>query len=151
MKAIITVLAALCIHNCFAQHEVEPEPTLNIRLSFLLFPFTPLLTVETRTIGNLTLQLETNFIDTHGANLKYFTRDSMDGNYFFTGIALVENKLLREDEQITFLPYVGYGYAHRFGKNKQWTFDSRIGIGTTINADNNAIYPVIKTGIGRVF
>jgi hypothetical protein len=38
-----------------------------------------------------------------------------------------------------------------WGNKNQWTFDSRIGLGRTLNADNNAIYPVLKTGIGRVF
>ena len=134
-----------------AQTEREINPTANVRLSFLLFPFTPLLTVEVRTIGNLTLQLETNFVNTHGANLKYFIKNRMDGHYVFTGIALVENKLLRQDNKITFLPYAGYGYAYRFGNKKQWTFDNRIGIGVTTNADRNSVYPVIKTGVGRVF
>lgn len=30
-------------------------------------------------------------------------------------------------------------------------FDSRIGIGRTINADKNTILPIIKTGIGKTF
>ena len=151
MKTIVLAASILCIQNCFAQTEKENNPTANVRLSLLLFPFTPLLTVEVRTIGNVTLQLETNFVNTHGANLKYFIKNRMDGHYVFTGIALVENKLLRQDKKITFLPYAGYGYAYRFGNKKQWTFDNRIGIGATTNADNNGIYPVIKTGIGRTF
>ncbi|MFN0048733.1 MAG: hypothetical protein ACKVOU_06395, partial [Cytophagales bacterium] len=106
---------------------------------------------EVRTIGNLTLQLETNFINTHGANLKYFIKNRMDGHYAFAGVALVENKLLREDKKITYLPYLGYGYAYRFGNRKEWTFDNRIGLGATTNADNDGIYPIIKTGIGRIF
>ena len=151
MKAIVLVVSFLCFQNCFAQTEKGNNPTANVRLSFLLFPFTPLLTLEVRTIGNLTLQLETNFVNTHGANLKYFIKNRMDGHYVFTGIALVENKLLRQDNKITFLPYAGYGYAYRFGNKKQWTFDNRIGIGVTTNADRNSVYPVIKTGVGRVF
>lgn len=151
MKAIVLVVSFLCFQNCFAQTEKEINPTANVRLSFLLFPFTPLLTVEVRTIGNLTLQLETNFVNTHGANLKYFIKNRMDGHYVFTGIALVENELLRQDKKTTFLPYAGYGYAYRFGNKKQWTFDNRIGIGATTNADRNSVYPVIKTGIGRIF
>lgn len=151
MKAIVLVVSLLCFQNCFAQTEKEMNPTTNVRLSFLLFPFTPLLTVEVRTIENLTLQLETNFVNTHGANLKYFIKNRMDGHYVFKGIALVENKLLRKDKKITFLPYVGYGYAYRFGNKKQLTFDNRIGIGATTNADRNSVYPVLKTGIGRIF
>ncbi|MFN0199868.1 MAG: hypothetical protein ACKVTZ_00020 [Bacteroidia bacterium] len=151
MKAIVLVVSILCFQNCFAQTEKENNPTANVRLSFLLFPFTPLLTVEVRTIGNLTIQLETNFVNTHGANLKYFIKNRMDGHYVFTGIALVENKLLRQDKKITFLPYAGYGYAYRFGNKKQWTFDNIIGIGATTNADRNSVYPVIKTGIGLIF
>jgi hypothetical protein len=134
-----------------AQSVNEIKSTANVRLSFLLFPFTPLFTMEVRTIDNFTIQAETNFINTHGANLKYFFKTKMDADYIFTGIALVENKLLRTDKKITFLPYAGYGYAYRFGNKKQWTFDTRIGIGTTTNADKNAMYPIVKTGIGRIF
>jgi hypothetical protein len=151
MRLILLIFSLLLFQNCFAQTEKAIEPTANVRLSFLLFPFTPLLTVEVRTIGNFTIQAETNFVNTHGANLKYFIKDRMDGGYIFTGIALVENKLLRADKKITFLPYAGYGYAYRFGNKKQWTFDNRIGIGATTNADKNSVYPVIKTGIGRIF
>jgi hypothetical protein len=129
----------------------DKHPSANVRLSFLLFPFSPLLTVEVKTIGNLTLQAETNFIDTHGLNLKYYLNERMNESYVFVGTAFVTNSFLRKDLQSTTLPYIGYGYAYRFGNNKAWTFDSRFGIGSTINADKNSVYPVIKTGIGRVF
>lgn len=151
MKNLILFALLFAIQFTKAQTRPDIDPSVIVRLSFLVFPFTPLLTVEVRTFGNLTLQFESNFINTHGANLKYFIKDRMDGHYIFTGIALVENKLLRKDEKITFLPYEGYGYAHRFGNRKHWTFDNRIGIGSTTNADNNSIYPVIKTGIGYIF
>jgi hypothetical protein len=151
MRLIFLFSALIYFQKGFSQTESEVRPTANVRLSFLLFPFTPLLTVEVKTFGNLTVQAETNFISTHGVNLKYFIKDTMDGDYVFTGVALVENKLLRADKKTTFLPYAGYGYAYRFGNKEQWIFDSRIGIGVTTNADKNSIYPVIKTGIGRVF
>lgn len=151
MKYLILFICVFTSQMAKAQTLPDINPTVNVRLSFLVFPFTPLLTVEVRTTGNLTLQLESNFVNTHGANLKYFIHNRMDGHYVFTGIALVENKLLRKDEKITFLPYAGYGYAHRFGYRKHWTFDNRVGIGSTTNADNNSIYPVIKTGIGYIF
>jgi hypothetical protein len=151
MRLIFLLSALMYFQKGFSQTEKEIQPTANVRLSFLLFPFTPLLTVEVRTIGNLAIQAETNFMSTHGVNLKYFIKHRMDGNYIFTGLALVENKLLRADKKTTFLPYAGYGYAYRLGNKKQWTFDNRIGIGATANADKNSIYPVIKTGIGRIF
>jgi hypothetical protein len=151
MRLIAFLFCLLYFQKGFCQTEKAIQPTANVRLSFLLFPFTPLLTVEIRTIGNLTIQGESNFVNTHGANLKYFIKDRMNGDYVFTGVALVENKLLRADKKITFLPYAGYGYAYRFGNKKQWTFDNRIGIGATTNADRNSVYPVIKTGIGRIF
>jgi hypothetical protein len=151
MRLTAFLFSLLYFQNGFSQTEKAMQPTANIRGSFLLFPFTPLFTLEVRTIGNITLQAETNFVNTHGANLKYFIKDRMDGDYIFTGIALVENKLLRKDLKITFLPYIGYGYAYRFGNKKQWTFDNRIGIGATTNADRNSVCPVIKTGIGRIF
>lgn len=151
MRVLSLFLGLLCFQKGFAQQIEAPKPIANLRVSFLLFPFSPLLTLEVRTLGNLTLQLESNFTDTHGINLKYYLQNSMDGGYLFTGLALVENKFLREDKQITYLPYAGVGYAYRWGKQQQWTFDSRIGLGATTNADSNAVYPVIKTGIGRVF
>jgi hypothetical protein len=151
MRLIFLSSALMYFQKGFSQTEKEIQPTADVRLSFLLFPFTPLLTVEVRTFGNLTIQAETNFLNTHGTNLKYFIKNRMSRDYVFIGVALVENKLLRADNKTTFLPYAGYGYAYRFGNKKQWTFDNRIGIGVTTNVDKNSVYPVIKTGIGRVF
>ena len=148
MKTIIIIALTFIATQVHAQ---EKQPIANVRLSFLLFPFIPLLTVEVKTIENLTLQAETNFTNTHGLNLKYYLRETMNESYVFVGTAFVTNDFLRKDLKLTTLPYIGYGYAYRFGHNKAWTFDSRLGIGSTINADKNSVYPVIKTGIGRVF
>ena len=148
MKTIIIIALTFIATQVHAQ---EKQPIANVRLSFLLFPFSPLLTVEVKTIENLTLQAETNFTNTHGLNLKYYLRETMNESYVFVGTAFVSNDFLRKDLKLTTLPYIGYGYAYRFGHNKAWTFDSRLGIGSTINADKNSVYPVIKTGIGRVF
>ncbi len=138
-----------------ALHAQTNEPKLpigNIRLSFLIFPpFSPLLTFEMKTFDKLTAQLETNFINTHGVNLKYFINERMNGHFAFVGTAFLESDFLRKDKNITLLPYLGYGYAYRFGKTNAWTFDNRLGIGKTTNADNNTMYPVFKTGIGRTF
>ena len=152
MKAILT-FCLLFVYVKVQSQTTEPKlPTINIRLSFLVFPpLSPLLTFEVRTIDKLTLQLETNFVNTHGVNLKYFTKERMNGNYLFIGTAFLESDFLRKDKNITFLPYAGYGYAYRFGKTNQWVFDSRLGIGRTLNADKNLILPVLKTGIGRTF
>jgi hypothetical protein len=150
-KSLLTSFLLLWGFLTFAQTAEPSIPTANVRLSFLLFPFTPLLSLEVRTIGKVTLQFETNFVNTHGANLKYFFKNRMDGHYGFIGTAFVENKLLREDLGATILPYAGYGYAHRFGTNKAWTIDSRFGLGGTTNADRNSVYPIIKTGLGRTF
>ncbi len=150
------IMIFLCFFSMFSKLQAqtnEPKiPIGNIRLSFLIFPpFSPLLTLEMRTFDKITVQLETNFINTHGVNLKYFINERMNKHFIFVGTAFIENDFLRKDKNITFLPYAGYGYAHRFGKSNAWTFDSRLGIGRTTNADNNAIYPVLKTGIGRTF
>ena len=137
---------------CAKVQSQTNQPNLNIRLSFLVFPpISPLLTFEVRTIEKLTLQLETNFVNTHGVNLKYFTKERMNEHYLFVGTAFLESNFLRKDNNLTFLPYAGYGYAHRFGNTKQWVFDSRLGIGKTLNADKNLILPVLKTGIGKTF
>ncbi len=152
MKALLFFCWLFVLSTIQAQANEPKLPTANIRLSCLIFPpFAPLLTFEMRTIKNVTIQLETNFINTHGINLKYFIKERMNGHFIFVGTAFIESAFLREDKNITFLPYAGYGYAYRFGKLKAWIFDSRLGIGPTINADRNAVYPVLKTGIGRVF
>jgi hypothetical protein len=148
MKTIVIIALTFISKQTHAQ---EKQPIANVRLSFLLFPFSPLLTVEVKTIGNLTLQAETNFTHTHGLNLKCYLKEPMNESYVFAGTAFVTNDFLRKNLKLTTLPYIGYGYAYRFGHNKAWAFDSRLGIGSTINADKNSVYPVIKTGIGRVF
>ncbi len=150
------IIISFCLFSIFssiqAQTKEHKKPIGNIRLSFLIFPpFSPLLTLEMRTFNKLTIQLETNFVNTHGANLKYFTNQTMNKHFVFLGTALIENSFLRKDKNITFLPYAGYGYTYRFGKSNAWILDNRIGIGRTLNADNNATYPVLKTGIGRIF
>lgn len=152
MRTII-FLCLLCIFSTVQAQTNKPKlPIGNVRLSFLIIPpISPLLTFEVRTFDKLTVQLETNFVTTHGANLKYFINERMNGHFMFIGTAFIESDFLRKDKSITFLPYAGYGYAYRFGKSNAWTFDSRLGIGRTTNADNVAIYPVLKTGIGRTF
>lgn len=145
-KITLLILCFLFTQNIDAQ---DFKPTLNIRLSCLLFPFTPLATLEIRTWGNITLQGETNLKDTHGFNIKYYTQTRMNGHYFFVGSAFVNSKVLRKDEKSTILSYAGYGHAFTF--SQKWLLDGRIGIGPTINADKNSIYPVIKIGIGRKF
>lgn len=151
MKAIVLTVFLFCCRHALAQAEPRQNANFNARISFLLFPFTPLLTLEIRTLDKLTLQVETNFFNTHGVNLKYYLENRIDKHYLFSGLALVENRNLRRDLRINYLLYAGYGYVHRFGSKNKWIFDSRAGIGPTINADQNAVYPVIKTGIGRIF
>ena len=152
MRTIIFLCLVCTLLKLPAQTNKPKLSIGNIRLSFLIFPpFSPLLTLEMRTIEKVTIQLETNFTNTHGVNLKYFIDERMNGHYIFVGTAFIENAFLRKDKSIAFLPYAGYGYAHRFGKSNAWTFDSRLGIGRTTNADNNGIYPVLKTGVGRIF
>jgi hypothetical protein len=145
-KALIFTILLMSTVSMKAQNDM---PFMNVRLSFLLFPFTPLMTVEVRTIGNLTLQGETNFRHIHGVNLKYYTEKRMEKSYFFVGSAFVSDAFLRMDKKSTTLLYAGYGYAHIIKNN--WTFDARIGIGPTVNADKNSVYPVIKLGAGKRF
>lgn len=140
----------LFLSNAVAQNTINIQPKANIRLSFLLYPFTPLLSFEFNTFKRFTIQLETNFKQTHGVNLKYYPGKSMSGHYWFSGLALLKNQQLRSDEKNVFLPYLGYGFALSFGKRKLWTFDNRCGIGRTINAERNFFFPVVKTGIGRL-
>lgn len=145
-KAFVLIIFLSLTTISYAQTK---EPILNVRLSFLLFPFTPLLSVEVKTFNKITVQGETNFVHTHGVNLKWFPKHIMRDNYFFIGSAFVENALLRKDKKSTILPYVGAGYAHNFNNN--WLIDGRLGIGRTLNADKNSIYPIAKIGVGRLF
>ena len=150
-KIVLFGILMLGLQN-YSQNLEQKIPFANVRLSMLIFPpITPLLTLEIRTFDKITLQLETNFVNTHGVNLKCFLKERMDKDYLFIGTAFVESDFLRKDLKTTFLPYIGYGYAYRFGKNGDWIFDNRIGIGHTLNADKNTIIPVIKTGIGKTF
>ena len=152
MKNLIVLVLLFHYSIISAQLTQQNIPFANVRLSFLVFPpITPLLTLEFRTLNKLTIQLETNFVNTHGVNLKYFTKERMNNDFVFIGTAFVKSDYLRKDLKSTILPYIGYGYAYRFGKSNDWIFDSRIGIGRTINADKNTILPVIKTGIGKTF
>jgi hypothetical protein len=144
-----TLIFTLFVLVPFALKAQNNEPFMNVRLSFLLFPFSPLMTVEVRTIGKLTLQGETNFRHIHGINLKYYTVKRMGKSYFFIGSAFVSDAFLRMDKKPTTLLYAGYGYAHILKNN--WIFDSRLGIGPTLNADKNGVYPVIKLGAGKRF
>jgi hypothetical protein len=152
MRNIITYCFILCHIGSIGQIDVKPKSSLNIRLSCLLFPdFSPLLTIEAKVIHHLTIQLESNFYNTHGVNLKLYLKETMSRHYTFLGLALLNSKYLRADKKITYLPYIGYGYAFRFGKQSTWIFDNRIGLGKTINANRNYILPVIKSGIGKLF
>ncbi|GEM_PF-2655023 len=152
MKTIITSLFIVICNTVNAQTDFsERRPSINLRVSFLLLPATPLITLEALTVNRLSIQLESNFGDTHGINLKYYQNESMNGTYFFTGMAWVEDDLLRENGGFTRLPYGGIGIADRFGRKGHYVFDGRFGIGPTLNADNNSLYPVIKLGVGRIF
>lgn len=149
-----SIIFVFLLHGIAAlsQETNHKEPLVNVRLSFLVFPpITPLLTLELRTINKLTVQLETNFVNTHGVNLKYFTKQTMNQDYLFIGSAFVESDYLRKDLKTTFIPYLGYGYVYRFGKNNDWIVDSRIGLGQTLNADSKIFLPIIKTGVGKTF
>jgi hypothetical protein len=146
MKSLLISALWLCIS---AVHAQPKPPVVSIRLSMLVVPFTPLLTVEYRTIGNLTVQGETNFINTHGVNVKYYLRSPLEGGYVFVGNAFVRSSFLREDHRTTWLPYAGWGYAHVWARN--WVADGRLGIGPTLNADRNTLYPVLKIGVGKRF
>lgn len=95
----------LCLSAGYAQ---PASPTVNIRLGVLLFPFTPLLSIEGRLFGSLTMQGETNFIHTHRLNLKYYLKSPLERDYVFIGSAFVQSRLLRQDGQSTILPYIGW-------------------------------------------
>ncbi len=145
------VLAAgvLAAHPSRGQLSDAPPPAVSVRLSCLLVPFTPLLTVEVKAVGPLTLQGETNFGHTHGLNLKWYRWAVMQGGYGFVGAAWVRHSLLRADNRTTWLPYVGGGYAWAFGRH--WAIDARAGLGPAVNADLLRLYPVVKVGAGRRF
>lgn len=139
-------------HPSFGQNMADPlpHPLINIRASLLLFPPTPLITTEVQVYRKLSLQLESNFKDTHGFNLKYFKHSLMERDFFFVGLGFITNEALREDEKTVYLPYAGYGYAYRLGGNHQFTWDTRFGLGLLSNADTPTVFPIIKSGLGWV-
>lgn len=141
--------AALVAAPVRAQAPDRPAPVLNVRLSGLLFPFTPLLTLEVRTVGRLTVQGETNFGHIHGLNAKWFLREPLNGGYVFAGSAWVRHALLRQDGRAVVLPYTGYGHA--WALDSRWVLDARAGLGPAVNADRVRVYPVLKVGAGRTF
>ena len=151
IKYIFMLILSLHFRQVSQAQDRSLQSNVNLRISFLMVPFTPLLTLETRTVGHLTVQLESNFRDTHGVNLKWYPQQRMQGGYLFTGKAWVQNSELRDDERLTLLPYAGGGFAWRFGRQKAWIWDTRLGIGPTLNADRNFVLPVIKSGLGRTF
>ena len=123
-------------------------PRISVRLSFLAVPFSPLLTLEARMLGPLTLQGETNFARIHGLNLKWYLRKSMQAGYVFAGSALISRSTLRSDGGSLVLPYAGYGYAWVLKNN--WTVDARAGLGPVLRADESVpVFPVLKVGAGK--
>ena len=125
------------------------EPLVSVRASVLLFPVTPLLTLEVKALGPLTLQGETNFGRTHGLNARWYLRPPLRGGYVFVGSAWVRHNRLRQDGRPTVLPYAGCGHAWPLGA--RWTLDARAGLGPALNADVRRVYPVVKVGAGRIF
>jgi hypothetical protein len=141
------LLAVLMLVAAGPKLAAQPR-LLNVRLSFLAFPATPLLTVEVRVLPHITLQAETNFIGIHGLNLKYFASRDLDGPYVFVGNAWVKHPMLRAEGGYTWLPYTGGGYSMPFGGGS-WVADGRAGLGAALGADRFGIYPVVKVGVGR--
>ncbi len=146
---MLLVAGVLAAHPGRGQLADSLPPAVSVRLSCLLVPFTPLLTVEVNVLGPLTLQGETNFGHTHGLNLKWYRRAVMQGGYGFAGVAWVRHPLLRADNRTTWLPYAGGRYAWAFGRH--WAIDARAGLGPALNADLLRFYPVMKLGAGRTF
>lgn len=126
------------------------QPRLfNVRLSFLAYPFTPLLSVELRCLPQMSLQAETNFSNIHGINIKAYASPAAEGGYLFLGAAFVSDKRLREDGGWTYLPYAGVGYSLPLGGS--WIGDTRLGFGPTLGANKVYWVPVLKAGVGRWF
>ncbi len=146
MKKLFTSVLWLLAVTGYTQPN---PPIFSVRLSVLAVPFTPLLTVECRAVGNLTVQGETNFGRIHGVNLKYYLHAPLERGYVFVGNAFVRSESLREDGRSALLPYAGWGYAHVMAHN--WAVDGRLGVGPILNADHTGIYPVLKIGVGKRF
>jgi hypothetical protein len=141
-------VAVLAGHLSVAQGMEARPPRISVRLSFLVVPFTPLLTLEARILGPLTLQGETNFARIHGLNVKWYLRKPMQEGYVFVGSALVRSSTLRPNGGSLVLPYAGYGYAWALRNN--WTVDARAGLGPVLRADEFLpVFPVLKVGVGK--
>jgi hypothetical protein len=151
MKAILALIGFFISGLVLGQTTDTHHSSFSIRLTILMVPVTPLLTMEIKATEKTTIQFESNFVNIHGVNLKYFLNSGMKYDYVFKGLAILKSSDLREDYRVTYLPYVGYGCAYRFGVDNRWDLESRIGIGITANADKNILFPVIKSGLGYVF
>lgn len=148
MKALILHLLFLISQwPALAQQTPLHAPLLNVRASFLAFPFTPLLSLELRLLPHLTMQAETNFWNVHGLNFKAYAHSDLNGPYFFVGNAWVKHRALRQDGGFSILPYTGVGYAVPFGVG--WRADVRLGAGPMLFSERKGVYPVLKFGIGK--
>jgi len=144
MKVYNVVAAViLCAGNAVAQ----PGSKFSLRATGLQYPSTLLLTVEAAVYKSFSFQLETNFTNTHGVNIKYWVKTPLNNAYLFAGNAWVINRELREDLRFAYLTYTGVGYAHRWRRN--WVLDSRFGLGPLWNSDSRGVFPVIKIGVGK--
>ncbi len=91
MKKLLLFYFSFIMLSTQAQTIKEKQFTANARLSFLLLPaFSPLLTLEMKAIKKSTIQLETNFINTHGLNYKYFFKERMNKHFVFLGTAFLK-------------------------------------------------------------
>lgn len=144
MRTVLFALLVAWVEAAGAQPRL-----VNVRLSFLAYPFTPLLSVELRCLPQLSLQAETNFRHIHGINLKAYASPLAEGPYGFLGTAFIRDSRLREDGGWTYLPYVGGGYSLPFGNG--WLVDTRLGVGPTLGADRRYWVPVWKAGVGHWF
>lgn len=144
MRMLLLAFLAVWAEGAAAQPRL-----FNVRLSFLAYPFTPLLSVELRCLPQISLQAETNFRHIHGINLKAYASPAAEGGYLFLGTAFVRDKRLSEDNGWTYLPYAGAGYSLPLGGS--WVGDARLGFGPTLGADRTYWVPVLKAGVGRWF
>lgn len=151
MKQILLMLVFLVGLTHRAQNPAEMPSRVNARLSFLVVPFSPLLSLEISVVKRLTLQVETNFKNTHGLNMKYYLQNRMQTHYVFVGTAFMQHPELGNKGELALLPYAGYGYALRFGNSRRWIFDSRLGLGALRLDGRLSPFPVLKSGIGITY
>lgn len=148
MKRLALLLIIVLLLS-FESHGQPTREVFSLRATWLAFPSQVVLTAEVSVFNKVGVQVETNFRNTHGINLKYYLVEDFSMTYVFLGSGLLQDERLREGDKSALLTYAGFGYSQRW---RRWIADSRIGLGPIWRFEQDPlVVPVLKVGFGCVF